>query len=138
MTGKKALEQIRDLEYEITALKEYRERIQTRMTKVQGYDSVGTQRDLTRTMEKAAELQDRYIETGLQLDKMILRLDAIRAKTLETIEKIDDSNLRLLLFLYYVRHESVTEIERKTYITRATIFRKLKKATLLYENKYNE
>ncbi len=138
MTGKKALEQIRDLEYEISALKEYRERIQTRMTKVQGYDNFGTQRDLTRTMEKAAELQDRYIETGLQLDKMIQRLDAIRAKTLETIEKIDDSNLRLLLFLYYVRHESVTEIERKTYITRATIFRKLKKATLLYENKYNE
>ena len=104
MTGKKALEQIRDLEYEITALKEYRERIQTRMTKVQGYDNVGTQRDLTRTMEKAAELQDRYIETGLQLDKMILRLDAIRAKTLETIEKIDDSNLRLLLFFLSRSH----------------------------------
>jgi len=138
MTGKEALEQIKDLEREITALKEYRDRIETHMTRVQSYSSIGTQRDLTRSMEKAAELQDRYVETGRQLDKMILRLDAVRAKTLETIEKIDDSNLRLLLFLYYVRQESVTEIERKTYITRATIFRKLKKATLLYENEYNK
>lgn len=138
MTALQSLEELRHLEKELNALKEYRYRLSGSMTAVSSYASTGTQHDRMRSYEAENRRLDRYTETGRRIDAIIEKIDRQHAQILEIIAEVEDSQARTILLMRYLEGITAESIADQLNYSRSQIFRLLKNAVKMYEEAYNK